>query len=91
MTHLGTYEAGSSWAWTLTLNDQDGSPVDLKSGGDATVLGFVERKGAIYLNDQTISLSADPDGNPVSWAMSKANSAKLPAGEFVALFQAERF
>lgn len=88
MTHLGTFEAGSDFTLISTLNDQDGTVVDLKSGGDATVTGFVERNGAIYLNDRPITLNADADGNPVSWLFEDTDSNKLPAGNFKVLFKA---
>ena len=54
MTHLGTFEAGSDFALIATLQDEDGVAIDLTGG---TVTGFVERNGATYLNDQSISLT----------------------------------
>jgi hypothetical protein len=82
MEHLGTYEAGSDWTFTLTLNDRDGAAVNLKSGGDATLTAFVERNGAIYLNDVSVTIGGDTDGNPVTLPVTDTNSAKLPKGKF---------
>lgn len=82
MTHLGTYEAGSDWTWTLTLNDQDDANVDLKSGGSATITAFISRNNAIYLNDVSVTIGGDADGNPVTFTVTDTNSAKLPSGKF---------
>lgn len=82
MSHLGQYEANSDWTWTITLNDEDGSAVDLKDGGNWTVTFDVVKDGAIYLADIAATLNADADGNPPSFPMTAANSTKLPAGTY---------
>lgn len=88
MAHLGSYEGGSDWTWTLTLNDQDDAAVDLKSGGNATITAFIERGGALYKNDLSVTIGADADGNPVTLTIADTDSDDLPAGKFSLLIKA---
>lgn len=82
MTHLGTYEAGSDWTWLLTLNDQSSAEVDLKSGGNATITLFAERNGALYLNEVSVTIGGDANGNPVTATVTDTLSRLLPKGKF---------
>lgn len=79
MTHLGTYEAGSDWDWVLTLQDQDGSTLNLTS---ATVVASVERNGALYSHDVSVTKEGDADDQPVTFSVTKAISRTYPAGLF---------
>ena len=79
---IGTYESDSDFDIVVTLNDQDGIVVDLKSGGDATVTASLKRGGATYLRNASVTLNADPDGNPPTLTIANAAAIKLPAGIF---------
>ena len=87
---LGTVEAGSDVTFTLTLNDQDGSPVDFKAGGDATFETYVERNGVVWIltADITTSIGADADGNPITVALADTSTDDLANGRHVVVVRA---
>ncbi len=84
---LGTFEAGSTFNLQPTLTDEDGTAINLSS---ATVLGFAEQNGAVYLNDAAVvsgnDLTTATNGG-AKWSLTATVSAKLPVGRIEIIFQ----
>ncbi len=84
---LGTFEAGSTFNLQPTLTDEDGTAIDLSA---ATILGFAEQNGAVYLNDATVATANDTvtaANGGAKWSFTATVSAKLPVGRVEIIFQ----
>ncbi len=81
MAHLGTRQAGSDFTLVHTIVDDDGDAVDLSAGGTATVTAWLVLDGAIYLNDQSVTVTTASSGI-VTLSVADTDSDDLPAGKF---------
>ena len=85
--NLGRFEAGSTFDLQPTLTDEDGAAIDLSS---ATVTGFAEQNGALYLNDESVASGNDTvtaTNGGAKWPLTATVSAKLPAGRIDITFK----
>ncbi len=81
MTHIGTFEAGTTFSPAITLQDQDGSTVDLSTGGLAVVTLDMFRRGAVYVNDLGVNVTTAASG-VVTPTFEAAATLLFPAGTF---------
>ncbi len=86
MAHLGTRQAGSDFDLVHTIVDDAGAVVDLSTGGTATVTGFLERNGAIYLNGDSVTVTTAASGI-VTWTITDTVGLALPAGDYEVHFK----
>ncbi len=89
MARLGTRQAGSDFALVHTMLDDDGAAVDLSAGGTATVTGFLELNGAIYVDAASVTVTTASSGI-VTWSLTDTVSAVLPPGGYRVHFKAVR-
>lgn len=87
MTHLGTFEAGTTFSPIITLQDEDGSAVDLSTGGEAIVRLDMFRRGAVYVNDLSVAVTTAASG-VVTPTFTEAISTLFPAGTFDVVLRA---